>query len=172
MKNKFSLFVIFLFFIFCFLVLFKALNTSNIYVPLSKETYDLPYFTSEELFSKTEKSSDNVFKNSQFYILNIWASWCAPCKEEHPELMKLSRNPAIKIIGLNYKDNFTNAKKFIKIMGNPYFSILTDKKGTISIELGAFGVPETFIIYDKKIIKKYIGLLNKKRINEIKLMIK
>ena len=79
MKNKFSLFVIFLFFIFCFLVLFKALNTSNIYVPLSKETYDLPYFTSEELFSKTEKSSDNVFKNSQFYILNIWASWCAPC---------------------------------------------------------------------------------------------
>ena len=172
MKKKFSLFVIFLFFIFCFLVLFKALNTSNIYVPLSKETYDLPYFTAEELFSKTEKSSDNVFKNSQFYILNIWASWCAPCKEEHPELMKLSKNPAIKIIGLNYKDNFTNAKKFIKIMGNPYFSILTDKKVTISIELGAFGVPETFIVYDKKIIKKYIGPLNKKRINEIKLMIK
>ena len=171
MKNKFSLFILFLFFIFCFLILFKALNISNIYIPSSEKKHDLPNFESKELFSEIKKSSDHIFKDNQFYILNIWASWCVPCRDEHPELMKLSKNPAIKIIGLNYKDNLKNAKKFIEIMGNPYFVILTDKKGIISIELGAFGVPETFIINNKKIIKKYIGPLNAKKIYEIESII-
>ena len=132
----------------------------------------MPYFEATELFSETKKSSDHIFKDNQFYILNIWASWCIPCRDEHPELMKLSKNPAIKIIGLNYKDNFKNAKNFIGIMGNPYSIILTDKKGIISIELGAFGVPETFLINNQKIIKKYIGPLNAKKIDEIKSIIK
>ena len=101
--------------------------------------------------------------------MNIWASWCLPCKKEHPILMELSKNKAIKLIGLNYRDNINNAKKFIEDLGNPYSQILIDKDGTLAVEWGAYGVPETFIINKKKrIIKKIIGPLNKELLEEIK----
>ena len=67
--------------------------------------------------------------------------------------MQLSKNQSIKLIGLNYRDNFNNAKKFINEFGNPYSQIIIDKDGSISVEFGAYGVPETFIIdKDKKIV--------------------
>jgi len=106
-------------------------------------------------------------------VLNIWASWCVPCREEHSLLMKLSKNQSIKLIGLNYKDNLNNAQKFIDELGNPYSQILMDKDGTLAIEFGAYGVPETFIIdKDRKILKKFIGPLNKKILKEIELYLK
>ena len=77
------------------------------------------------------------------------------------------------MIGLNYKDNLINAKKFINELGNPYTKILIDKDGTLSVEVGAYGVPETFLIdKDKKIIKKFVGPINKEIIEDIKLIIK
>ena len=109
----------------------------------------------------------------EFYILNIWSSWCFPCREEHPKLMELSKKSSAKIIGLNYKDNNNDAKKFIEKFGNPYSKIIMDEKGIISIELGAYGVPETYIINnEKKIIKKFLGPLNEKSINEINTILK
>ena len=104
--------------------------------------------------------------------MNIWASWCAPCRDEHPFLLNLGKQDNLEIIGLNYKDNTENAKKFLKELNNPYKVILTDKDGIIAIEWGAYGVPETFLIYDKKIIKKYIGPLNLNSLLEIKELIK
>ena len=87
--------------------------------------------------------------------------------------MELSKNQSIKLIGLNYKDSLDNAKKFINEFGNPYSQIIIDNDGTLSIEFGAYGVPETFIIdKNKKIIKKFIGPINKKIVDEIKLIIK
>jgi cytochrome c biogenesis protein CcmG/thiol:disulfide interchange protein DsbE len=87
--------------------------------------------------------------------------------------MQLSKNQSIKLIGLNYKDNFNNAKKFINEFGNPYSRILIDKDGTLGIEFGAYGVPETFLIdKNKNIIKKFIGPISQEIINEIKLIIK
>jgi cytochrome c biogenesis protein CcmG/thiol:disulfide interchange protein DsbE len=87
--------------------------------------------------------------------------------------MQLSKNSSVKLIGLNYKDNPKNAKKFIDILGNPYSMIIIDENGTISIELGAYGVPETYIINkDKKIIKKFIGPLSEESIEEINLILK
>ena len=68
--------------------------------------------------------------------------------------MELSKNQSIKLIGLNYRDNFNNAKKFIDEFGNPYSRILIDKDGTLSVEFGAYGVPETFIIDKNKILIK------------------
>ena len=76
--------------------------------------------------------------------MNIWASWCVPCRDEHPFLMNLSDEKNIKIIGLNYKDNNENAKNFLSILNNPYDTILLDLDGTIAIEWGAYGVPESF----------------------------
>jgi cytochrome c biogenesis protein CcmG/thiol:disulfide interchange protein DsbE len=87
-------------------------------------------------------------------------------------LVSLSKSEKIEIIGLNYKDNLKNAEKFINELGNPYSIILLDRDGTISIEWGAFGVPETFLIYENKIIKRYVGPLNFKLVDEIKDYIK
>ena len=114
-------------------------------------------------------------KNQQerFTILNIWASWCVPCRAEHPKLIELSKNKSIKLIGLNYRDNPKNAKKFINEFGDPYFMIIKDNKGIISVDLGAIGVPETFIINkDKKIIKRFLGSLTEKSLNKINLITK
>ena len=87
--------------------------------------------------------------------------------------MQLSKNESIKLIGLNYRDNFNNAKKFIDDFGNPYSRILIDKDGTLGIEFGAYGVPETFLIdKNKNIIKKFVGPINQEIVNEIKLIIK
>jgi cytochrome c biogenesis protein CcmG/thiol:disulfide interchange protein DsbE len=173
MKNKILIILIIFFFIFCFIVLFKGLNNSNIYVPKLKSEKILINFKSKELFSEIEISSDQLFIDSDFYILNIWSSWCLPCRDEHKFLMQLNKNSSLMIVGLNYKDKPINAKKFLNEFGNPYSTILLDTDGTISIELGAYGVPETFLINDeKKIIKKIIGPINKQLINEINLMIK
>ena len=173
MKNKILLFTIVLFFIFCFVILFKSLNNSNIYVPKTISEKTLVNFNSKDLFSEIEISSDQIFVGNEFYILNIWSSWCSPCRDEHPKLMQLSKNSSVKLIGLNYKDHPKNAKKFIDILGNPYSMIIIDENGTILIELGGYGVPETYIINkDKKIIKKFIGPLSDKSIEEINLILK
>ena len=173
MKNKILIILIIYFFIFCFIVLFKGLNNSSIYVPKLKSEKLLINFKSKELFSEIEISSDQLFIDSDFYILNIWSSWCLPCRDEHKFLMQLNKNSSLTIVGLNYKDKPINAKKFLNELGNPYSTIVLNTDGTISIELGAYGVPETFLINDeKKIIKKIIGPINEQLINEINLMIK
>tara|TARA_Y100001968_G_C18722310_1_gene420714 strand:- start:209 stop:469 length:261 start_codon:yes stop_codon:yes gene_type:complete len=86
--------------------------------------------------------------------------------------MSLKLNSEINIIGMNYKDNKKNAKNFLKELGNPYKDIFVDSDGTIAIEWGAYGVPESFLIYNNKIIKKYIGPLNEELINEMRILIK
>jgi len=173
MKNKTLLILILLFFSFCFVVFLKGLKTSNVYIPETTLNKDLAVFVSKDLFTGDQISFDEIFVNSEFYILNIWASWCLPCKNEHEFLMQLSKNKSIKLIGLNYKDKRKNAKKFIEKLGNPYSVVLTDEDGTISIKLGAYGIPETYIIdKNRKIIKKIIGPLNKKLLKEVSLIIR
>ena len=86
--------------------------------------------------------------------------------------MELSGNEKIKIIGLNYKDKHDNAKNFLSEIGNPYFINLIDDNGTVAIDWGAYGVPESFLIYKNKIIRKYLGPINEKIFFEIKEIIK
>ena len=154
-----------------FVIFYKGLNNSNLYIP-NTDLKKIPEFSTKTLIKNKIINSENIFKSKKFYLLNIWASWCLPCKDEHPILINLSKNSKIEIIGLNYKDNLDNAKKFINDLGNPYSIILLDRDGTNAIEWGAYGVPETFLIYENKIIKRYIGPLNIKFVNEIKNYIK
>jgi cytochrome c biogenesis protein CcmG/thiol:disulfide interchange protein DsbE len=173
MKNKISLFIIIIFLSFCFVIFYKGLNNSNTYSPKVKDRKNIPIFEAKNFNSHDYLNSKKIFEEDTFYIVNIWASWCVPCRAEHPLLMELSKNQSIKLIGLNYKDSLDNAKKFINEFGNPYSQIIIDNDGTLSIEFGAYGVPETFIIdKNKKIIKKFIGPINKKIVDEIKLIIK
>ena len=167
MKKKIIFSSIVLFCLFVFFIFFKSIYKENYYTPQIL-TKNLISFKSKDLFTKEIVHSDHLFKNEKFIVINIWASWCVPCLQEHKYLMNLKNNSSINLIGLNYKDKENNAKKFIYKNGNPYDTILIDDYGIISIELGAYGVPETFIIYNSKIIKKYIGPLSQKNIIEIK----
>ena len=172
MKKKIIFSSIVLFCLFVFFIFFKSIYKENYYTPQIL-TKDLISFKSKDLFTKENINSDHLFKNEQFIVINIWASWCTPCLQEHKYLMNLKNNSSINLIGLNYKDKENNAKKFIYKNGNPYDTILIDDDGVISIELGAYGVPETFIINeDKIIIKKFIGPLSDKSMKEIKSILK
>ena len=168
MKTKiFPIFLIVSFTI-IFFVFYKGLQNSNIYTPEIKSEIKIPNFHTKEFFSKDKIDSDQIFIGSEYYLLNIWASWCIPCKEEHKYLMNLSKKDNIKIIGQNYKDNFDNAKNFLTKLGNPYDLIYLDNDGIIAIEWGAYGVPETFLIKNNQIIKKIIGPLNEELLSKIK----
>ena len=168
MKKKTLLIIITIFVLFCFVVLLKGLSNSNTYVPDTKVGKQLLSFKAKKLFNNEEIISDELFFENKIYLLNLWASWCAPCREEHQFLMKL-KDMNINIIGINYKDKEINAKNFLEDLGNPYSKILIDPDGTKSIELGAYGVPESYLVNNKtkKIIKKYIGPIDDLKLKEI-----
>ena len=168
MKIKiYPIILIFIFFV-IFFIFYKGLQNSNIYTPKKHIKKNIPIFNTKKFESNETINSKEIFLEKRYYLLNIWSSWCVPCREEHNFLMSLSREKNIQIIGLNYKDIQENAKTFLKELDNPYEVILLDHDGTISIEWGAYGVPETFLIYDRKILKKIIGPINKYTFSEIK----
>ena len=170
MKIKISFFIYSIIFLIIFFVLYKGLQNSNIYTPNLKIEKNIPSFRTK-IFDNDNFVSEKIFQKDKFYLFNIWASWCVPCREEHSFLTNLNREKKIEIIGLNYKDEEKNAKNFLKELGNPYNVILSDEDGTVAIEWGAYGVPETFIIYDNMIIKKIIGPINENSVAEIRMLI-
>ncbi len=172
MKNKVLSVFICSFFLIIFFVFFKGLKDTNIYTPNVVIKNKIPLFDTMDFHSGEKLNSEDIFDFKKTYLLNIWSSWCIPCRQEHPLLLSLNDIKKLNIIGMNYKDNKKNAENFLKELGNPYNKVFVDLDGTIAIEWGAYGVPESFLIYDNKIIKKYIGPLNLKAINEIKLLIK
>ena len=91
-------------------------------------------------------------------IVNVWASWCGPCRIEHPVLMELAELPFLNIVGINYKDAPENARRFLGALGNPYDRVGVDSSGRSAIDWGVYGVPETFIIDAEGVIRhKHIG---------------
>ncbi|MBT1158939.1 DsbE family thiol:disulfide interchange protein [Aminobacter anthyllidis] len=94
-------------------------------------------------------------------LVNVWASWCAPCREEHPVLVELSRDQRFSIAGLNYKDKPENARRFLGDLGNPFKAIGVDQNGRTAIDWGVYGVPETFLVgKDGKVAFKHVGPLS------------
>lgn len=168
MRNKKIFYISLSIMVFIFFILFVSLNKNNIYSNDHVKNQKITNFESTELFTNKKFNFNSLIFKNKYTILNIWASWCAPCRAEHIFLLELSKSNDVDLIGLNYKDKTENAKSFVSELGNPYDLILVDPKGLISIEFGAVGVPETFIIDNKsKIIKKYIGPLDKNKMKEI-----
>ena len=172
MRNKIVVTSVIILFLVIFLIFYKGLQNSNIYTPNTNIKKDIPSFEIKIFDTNKIVNSESIFKNDKFYLINIWASWCVPCRDEHPFLMNLSKQKNVEMIGINYKDQTQNAKIFLKELGNPYKTIFLDKDGTIAIEWGAYGVPETFLIQNKKILKKIIGPINKETLLQIKKIIK
>ena len=172
MKNKLLPLSITFIFIIIFIIFFKGLQNTNIYSPETKINYEVPLVSVKLFNSNKIVNTKEIFNSDNYYLLNIWSSWCVPCRQEHSILMELTKNDNLNVIGINYKDTMKNAKNFLNELGNPYDEIIFDDKGTNAIEWGAYGVPETFLINKNKIIKKYIGPLTNKSMEEIKLFLK
>jgi len=172
MKDKIFLTILILIFSTVFFIFYKGLQNSNIYTPKVEYKKNIPIFDAQIFDKKNRINSNQIFNRDKFYLLNIWSSWCVPCRDEHPYLLDLSNKSNIEIIGLNYKDDKENAKLFLKELDNPYKIIIADSDGLIAIEWAAYGVPESFLIYNNEIIKKVIGPINEITIKEIKELIK
>lgn len=104
---------------------------------------------------------DSADLKGRVTVINVWGSWCAPCRDEHPLLMELARDPSIRLVGINQKDNPENARRFLGQYGNPFAAVGVDGNGRTSIDLGVYGVPETFVVGpDGTIRHKQIGPLS------------
>lgn len=104
--------------------------------------------------------ADADLRRGAVSLVNVWASWCGPCRQEHPVLMDLASAGDIRIYGLNYKDKTENARRFLGQLGSPFHAVGVDETGRVAIDWGVYGVPETFIVDGTgRIVDKFVGPL-------------
>jgi len=120
----------------------------------------VPQFELPEL-----RTQDRILRTADLtgrpVLLNVWASWCVECRHEHPLLMRLSRDGKVPIYGLNYKDERSDALRWLEQFGDPYTASLHDLHGRAGLDLGVYGVPETFVVDARGIIRyKHIGAVD------------
>ncbi|WP_297324043.1 DsbE family thiol:disulfide interchange protein [Nitrosomonas sp.] len=138
-----------------FLLVGLTLNPRQVPSPLIDKP--APVFQLNHLHEpdKVMASGDNLGK---VWLLNVWASWCVACRDEHPLLVQLANSGIVPIYGLNYKDERTTAMQWLKRYGDPYTISIVDSDGKVGINYGVYGVPETYVIDKKGIIRhKQIG---------------
>ena len=157
-----------LLFVFILLVFYNSLNR--------KTNYSTDYLVGNKLANINLKSFDDKkifsnkdFRKNKYTLINFWASWCAPCRVEHPYLIQLSKEKNLYIIGVNFKDKKNNALNFLNNLGNPYNYLAKDTNGKQSVNFGIYGIPESILINSESIVlKKFIGPLNEQDLNDIK----
>ena len=131
----------------------------------------IPNFETKSLLTEKNLLSSDVFTDG-ITLVNFFATWCKPCRDEHDYMKKLSNDDGYKIIGINYKDNNKKAIEWLKNLGNPYAEVAIDKKGSIAIDWGVYGIPETFIINSNGIIiYRHVGPVTKKIYKKINIII-
>ena len=168
-KNSIFSLIILIFLVISFFVFKSSLEKEKIYSPKMSDNNIFTDFRVQTLVEEKTINFEKFLSEKNFYLINIWSSWCEPCRDESDKLLELKNDTTIMMIGINYKDKKKNALNFLKLYGNPFEEIFVDKQGTISINFGAYGVPETFLINnDNKVLKKYIGPLNDEDVYEIK----
>ena len=141
-------------------------------IPSNLLNKNVPIFETESLLKNKKFVSSDEFGNEKM-LVNFFATWCKPCRDEHDYIKRFSRDLGIKVIGINYKDNPKKAIQWLNDLGNPYTSIPIDKNGTIAIDWGVYGIPETFLINSSGIIKyRHVGPIDKKMYKKISLLIK
>ena len=165
--KKINYIIISVLFSLLFIVLYLSLGNEKIY-----NTQDLVGKKISEveinLFQSNETFNTKELTNNEFTILNFWASWCAPCKIEHPILMKLSQKKNLMLLGVNFKDKEPQAKIFLSELGNPYDLLAKDKNGKHSVKFGIYGIPESILINKElMIIQKFVGPLSVDDYNNI-----
>ena len=132
---------------------------------------NVPKFETESLLKSEKFVSTKEFGN-EIILVNFFATWCKPCRDEHFYIQRFVNEKGIRIVGINYKDNPKKAIRWLKNLGNPYSDVPIDKNGRIAIDWGVYGIPETFIVNSKGVIKyRHVGPITKKIYKKINLLI-
>jgi len=172
MKNKLlilpSIFFAIILSIFFYLLITER-NPSEI--PSNLLNKNVPFFEAESLFKNEKFISSQELKN-EIILVNFFATWCKPCRDEHVYIKRFSNKKGIKVIGINYKDDSKKTIEWLKNLGNPYSDVLIDKNGRVAIDWGVYGIPETFIVNPSGIIKyRHVGPITSKIYKKINLII-
>jgi len=167
----FFLLPLFIFAALCVLFFLQLISgKNNSIVPSALIGKPIPTFTLPPLEGTLLPGfSNETASQAKLTLINVWASWCGPCRLEHPFVKLLSEDPRLTVFGLNYKDKPDTALQFLGELGNPYDAIGVDENGRVGIDFGVYGVPETFVVDDKGIIRyKFIGPIDQNRLkNEL-----
>jgi cytochrome c biogenesis protein CcmG/thiol:disulfide interchange protein DsbE len=127
----------------------------------------VPEFTLSALYDDGEGLSADMLRQPGVKVVNVWASWCAPCRVEHPQLMALAKVPGITLYGIAYKDRRDAAQKFLQKLGNPFAAVGADDTGRVSIDWGVYGVPETFLVDGAgNIVYRHVGVISEYDLDE------
>lgn len=141
------------------LLLWRGLNSDPTVLPSALINKPVPVFKVPRLDDSQAYFSHEDL-SGEISLVNVWASWCLPCRDEHATLMSIARTTRIPIYGLNYKDNWQDARDWLNRYGDPYVSSGFDEDGRIAIDWGFYGVPETFLIDQAGIVRyKHAGIL-------------
>ena len=161
MSNRAKLFIPAAFFAVMLGLLLYGLFHDPSKVPSALISRPMPVFTRPNLFKDSATVSNEQLKGGIF-LVNVWATWCPPCHAEHPYLVEISeREKDVTFVGINYKDDAQAARDFLQERGNPFKISLSDLDGTLGIDLGVAGAPETFLIDAAGAIRyKHIGAID------------
>ena len=162
-----------IFFLILFLIFFYLLKSDRnpSEIPSAMLNKKAPNFNSKSLFTRNKVASSEILGN-EITLVNFFATWCKPCLDEHIYIKRFKNETKVKIIGINYKDSSEKTIKWLYELGNPYSVVITDKNGKIGIDWGVYGIPETFIINTKGIIKfRHVGPITDKSFRKINLII-
>ena len=172
MKNNILILPSIIFFLILSIFLYLLIIDRNpSEIPSNLLNKNTPIFEAKSLFKNEKFISANEFKD-EIILVNFFATWCKPCRDEHVYIQRFADEKDLKIIGINYKDNNKKAIKWLEDLGNPYENVLIDKKGKIAIDWGVYGIPETFIINSNGIIKyRNVGPITSKIYKKINLII-
>jgi cytochrome c biogenesis protein CcmG/thiol:disulfide interchange protein DsbE len=126
-----------------------------------------PTFQLEQLHNAQATFAPADMKG-KVWVLNVWASWCAACRSEHPLFMEIARRGEVPLVGLNYKDTREEGQKWLRQLGNPYVLSAWDNSGDVGIDFGVYGVPESFVIDKQGVIRyKHVGPVSRQDWNEV-----
>lgn len=162
-SNRSKLFIPGIFFIAMLGLLLFGLGRDPNQVPSALVNRPLPVFSLPDLFDETKNITSEQMHGGIF-IVNVWATWCPPCHVEHPYLVEISaREPGVTFVGVNYKDDAKAARDFLNERGNPFKFTLVDLDGSLGIDLGVAGAPETFILDKTGTIRyRHVGVIDNK----------
>ena len=154
-------------FLFVIGVFFIGLNKDTSYNTNSLIGKKIPNF-SLKYFDDNKFYKEEDLRKNDYTLINFWASWCAPCRDEHPVLIQLSKEKNLMILGVNFKDKKKQANKFLNDLGNPYDFLTKDEQGKNSVNFGIYGIPESILVNkDLIILKKFVGPLSFEDFNSI-----
>jgi cytochrome c biogenesis protein CcmG/thiol:disulfide interchange protein DsbE len=149
------------------ILLYKGLSLDPKKIPSPFIDKPVPQYSTSTLYGDGDITTSNDFEG-EVWVLNVFASWCVSCRAEHKVVTRFANETGISIVGLNYKDEASDAKQWLSYFGNPYTVVALDRKGKIGLEFGVYGVPESFVIDKKGIIRyKQIGPLTDEALDTI-----